>query len=68
MNATSAIKSTATTVTSYVTFLVESHGALCSLWSGVMEQSAGVEYWSGVESDFGVANVGSNPGITKHST
>ena len=23
-----------------------------------MEQSVGVEYWSGVESDFGVANVG----------
>ena len=32
--------------------------ALCILWSGVLERSVGVEYWSEVESDFGVANVG----------
>ena len=31
---------------------------LCNLWSGVLEQDVGVEYCSGVESDFGVANVG----------
>ena len=28
--------------------------APCILWSGVFEWSCGVEYWSGVESDFGV--------------
>ena len=27
------------------------------LWSGVFEQSFGVEYWSGVKSKFGVAKV-----------
>ena len=32
--------------------------ALCILWSGVLERSVGLEYWSGVESDFGAANVG----------
>ena len=26
---------------------------LCILWSGVLEQSFGVEYWSGVDSNFG---------------
>ena len=33
-----------------------------------MERSVGVEYWSGVESDFGVSNVGHSllPGITEH--
>ena len=32
--------------------------ALGILWSGVIERSVGVESWSGVETDFGVANVG----------
>ena len=32
--------------------------ALCILWSGVLERSVGVEYSSGVESDFEMANVG----------
>ena len=27
------------------------------LWSGVLELSYGVEYWSGVESNFGVAKI-----------
>ena len=31
--------------------------APCILWSGVLEQSFGAEYWSGVESDFRVAKV-----------
>ena len=31
--------------------------APCILWSGVLERSFGAEYWSGVESDFGVAKV-----------
>ena len=31
---------------------------LCILSSGVLERSVGVGYWSGVGSDFGVANVG----------
>ena len=36
-------------------YLLLSTGSMCSiLWSGVLEQSFGAEYWSGVESDFGV--------------
>ena len=31
--------------------------ALCILWCGVLELSYGVEYWSGVESNFGVAKI-----------
>ena len=32
-----------------------SRKAPCILWSGVLERSYGVEYWSGEESNFGVA-------------
>ena len=32
-------------------------GALCIILSGVLEQSFEAQYWSGVESDVGVAKV-----------
>ena len=31
--------------------------AVCILWSGVLERSDGVEYWSGLETNFGVAKI-----------
>ena len=31
--------------------------APCIIWSGVLERIYGVEYWSGVESNFGVAKI-----------
>ena len=36
---------------------LEHDAARCILWSGVLERSFGVEYWSGVESNFGVAKM-----------
>ena len=34
----------------------------------MLERCFGVEYWSGVESDFGVTNGGHITGITEHNT